>query len=119
MTRRGLNILLIALVGLLSIGEAYHSHPDGGEGWYLVAFPSAPSSSTTDSSDSDGQTSAKPPTTCPLHFWSSLLAATSLLPSFLLLPPATGTNPYERTPHSNLSWTGPPLSIRAPPTTLS
>ncbi|MFQ5658136.1 MAG: hypothetical protein ACE5G5_11385 [Candidatus Methylomirabilales bacterium] len=119
MTRRTLSTLLIGVVMLLSLGEAYHYHPDEGERWQLVAFPFAPSSSATDTSDSDSKTTSNTPTTCLLHFWSSLLSATSFIFPFALVPPASQTNLCQRTPHSTPSWTGLLLSIRGPPSILS
>lgn len=113
MRRRSLHIILIAVVVLLSIGQAYHYHPDGGERWHLVAFPFAPSS--TDVPDSDSPTPSNSRDTCLLHFWSSLVSTISILLLSLLLPPARQTNLYERTPDSIPSWTGFPLSIRGPP----
>ncbi|MFQ5881759.1 MAG: hypothetical protein ACE5I9_04720 [Candidatus Methylomirabilales bacterium] len=119
MIRRSLYIILIAVVVLLSIGEAYHYHPDGGERWHFASFPFASRSSVPDSSTSDGKATANSPTACPLHFWSSLLSTISILLPSLLLPPAIETNLYERTPHSIPSWTEISLPIRAPPTILS
>lgn len=117
--RRTLHIILIGVVTLLSIGEAYHYHPDGGKSWNLVALPFTPSSSTTDSSDSNGNTPAKSPHDCLLHFWSSLLSASSIVVTFILAPPVRATALFEHTSYSLSSHKGFRLSARAPPTIFS
>jgi hypothetical protein len=117
MRRRSLHIILIAVVVLLSIGQAYHYHPDGGERWHLVAFPFAPSS--TDVPDSDSPTPSNSRDTCLLHFWSSLFSTISILLLSLLLPPVRKTNLYDWAPQTISAWTGFSLSIRGPPPILS
>jgi hypothetical protein len=110
MKRRILHIILIAVVALLSIGEAYHYHPDGGSRWHVAAFPSAPVSPATDGGTADGS-----PTVCPLHFWASVFSTVSLLIALLLLPPDPAIRLHQSTPLSPPSWRWLALVIRGPP----
>jgi hypothetical protein len=115
--RRSLHIVLIAVVALLSIGHAYHYHPDGGNRWTVVAFPFTPS--TADGADSDDHTTSNSLHTCLLHFWSSLFSTISILLLSLLLPPVRKTNLSDWAPQTLSAWTGFALSIRGPPPILS
>lgn len=117
MRRRTLPIVLIVVVALLSIGQAYHYHPNGDNRWQVVALPFAPS--TTDASDSDSRTTSNGLDTCLLHFWSSLFSTISILLLSLLLPPVRKTYRYHWAPQTLSAWTGFPLSIRGPPPILS
>ena len=114
--RRSLHIVLIAVVALLSIGQAYHYHPDGGNRWTVVAFPFTPS--TADGADSDSRTTSNGLDTCLLHFWSSLFSTISIMLLSLLLPPVRKTYRYDWAPQTRSAWTGFPLSIRGPPPIL-
>lgn len=113
MKRRILHIILIAVVALLSIGEAYHYHPDGGSRWHVASFPSAPVSPAT-----DGGTADSGPTVCPLHFWASVFSTVTILLALLLLPPAPAIRLRRSTPLSPPSWSGFALAIRGPPLVL-
>lgn len=115
--RRSLCIVLIVVVALLSIGQAYHYHPHGGNGWTVVAFPFTPS--TADASDSDGHTTSSSLHTCLLHFWSFLFSTMSILLFSLLLPPVRKTNLSDWAPQILSAWTRFPFSIRGPPPILS
>jgi hypothetical protein len=118
MRRRTLPILLIVVVAILSLGEAYHFHPEGGARWH-VAFPFATPSPTTDTHGSDRNTPATGPTACPLHFWASVLSTVALLLVLLLLPPTSATTLHQAASSRAPSWSGLALSIRGPPTILS
>ena len=117
MRRRILHIILIAVVAFLSVGEAYHFHPDGGSRWHFAAFPFAPSS--TDASGSDGNTPIGSPNACPLHFWASVFSTLTILLALLLLPPAPAIRLHRSTPLSPPSWSGFALAIRGPPFILA
>lgn len=120
MRRRSLHIILVGALVLLSIGEAYHYHPGGGQDWRFVAVPIAASSSTTDAPDADNHAAGSHSShSCLLHFWSSLLSTTSISLSFVLVPPTTETTLREGTLRAAGSWTELPPSIRGPPTILS
>ncbi len=119
MRRRGFHIILIAVLALLSIGEAYHYHPDGGKRWQFVAFPFTASLPTTNTSDPNGHSASSSLDTCLLHFWSSLLSTISILLLSLLLPPVRKSSRYERTPNSIPAWIGLSVSTRGPPPILS
>ena len=114
MRRRILHIILIAVVAFLSVGEAYHFHPDGGSRWHFAAFPFAPVSPATDGGTTDGS-----PTVCPLHFWASVFSTLTILLALLLLPPAPAIRLHRSTPLSPLSWSGFALAIRGPPLILA
>ena len=118
MTRRSFHVILIGVVMLLSIGEAYHYHPDGGKSWSFVALPFTSSSSTTDSSDSEGQAASSGSHDCVLHFWSSLLSTSSIVVAFVLAPPVRVTALYEHTSICIPSREQLTFSARAPPTIL-
>ena len=117
MKRRSVPIVLTAAIALLSIGQAYHYHPDGGKHWYLVALPSAPASA--DTPDRGAPTPAHGSETCLLHFWSFLFSTISILLLALLLPPARKTILSEPALYSHPAWTGLSLSIRGPPAILA
>ncbi len=118
MRRRSLHVVLIAAILLLSIGEAYHYHPDGGEGWRFVASPFR-NPSSTDATDAGDHGTAHSSRTCLLHFWSSLLSTSSITLPVVLVPPARATRLFGRTPVATASGTTLPLSIRGPPAILS
>jgi len=117
MRRRILHIILIAVVAFLSVGEAYHFHPDGGSRWHFAAVPFTPSS--TDASGSDGNSPIGSPNACPLHFWASVFSTLTILLALLLLPPAPAIRLHRSTPLSPLSWSGFALAIRGPPLILA
>jgi hypothetical protein len=116
MRRRSLHIVLIAAIGLLSIGQAYHYHPDGGKHWHLVAFPFDPSTADVPQPDSSAPSHSRD--TCLLHFWSSLFSTVSFLLLSRLLPPERRTTLSDWAPQTISAWTGFPLSIRGPPPVL-
>jgi hypothetical protein len=118
MRRRSLHIVLIFAMALLSIGEAYHYHPDGGAWWQFVGSPFA-ASSPTDAADSGDHGTAHSSRTCLLHFWSSLLSGTSISLPVVLAPPASATRLPQSTVDHAAFWTTLPLSIRGPPSILS
>lgn len=118
MRRRSLHIALIVAIALLSIGEAYHYHPDGGAWWQFVGSPFAASSST-DATDSGDHGTARDSRTCLLHFWSSLLSTSSISLPVVLAPPARATRLSDHTSHVTASGTTLSLSIRGPPAILS
>jgi len=113
MRRRSVPIVLTAAIVLLSIGQAFHYHPDGGKQWHLAAFPFSPAS--TDVPDGGTPTPGPGPDTCLLHFWSFLFSTMSILLLALLLPPARKTILIEPTLSSRSAWTELSVSIRAPP----
>lgn len=115
MTRRGLHLLLSLLVGLLTIGEAYHYHPDGGERWQFVAIPPIPSPSAEEASGTNGNDPPAGGAACPLDLWASLLSTTIILLALLLLPPARGTRVADRAGARIASRTALLVSTRAPP----
>lgn len=117
MRRRTVPIVLTAAIVLLSIGQAYHYHPDGGKHWYLVALPSAPASA--DTPDRDAPTPAHGSETCLLHFWSFLFSTMSFLLPVLFLPAARKTILTEPTLDGHQAWTGFYRSIRGPPAILT
>jgi hypothetical protein len=112
MRRRTLHILL-------SVVEAYHYHPDGGAWWQFVGSPFAASSSTDATDSHSHATQNNPAHTCLLHFWSSLLSASSISLPVVLAPPARATRLFGRTPIVTASGTTLFLSIRGPPAILS
>lgn len=119
MRRRTLHIPLIVAIALLSVGEAYHYHPDGGAWWQFVGSPFAASSSTGATDADTHATQNNPAHTCLLHFWSSLLSTTSISLPVVLAPPARANRLSDHTSHATASGTTLPLSIRGPPAILS
>jgi hypothetical protein len=119
MRRRSLHIALIVAIALLSIGEAYHYHPDGGAWWQFVGSPFAASSSTDATDAHSHATQNNPAHTCLLHFWSSLLSGTSISLPVVLAPPVRATRLPQRTVDHAAFWTTLSLSIRGPPAILS
>ncbi|MCI0410827.1 MAG: hypothetical protein L0191_20075 [Acidobacteria bacterium] len=115
--RRILHIFVVTVVALLSVGEAYHYHPEGGARWHFAAVPFAPS--PTDASGADGNTPIGSPTACPLHFWASVFSTLAILLALLLLPPAPATRLHRSTLLSppSRSWLAP--VIRGPPLVLA
>lgn len=115
MSRRILHILLVLLLGWLTIGEAYHYHPDGGERWQFVSIPPVSSPSAAETHEAEGNDSPGGRSPCPLDFWASLLSTTILLVALLLLSPAPGATFTDRPTERRVSRTPLLLSARAPP----
>jgi len=113
--RRFLHIFVVAVVALLSIGEAYHYHPEGGARWHFAAFPVGPSPEAPDGSDRKGETPSNGPTVCPLHFWASVFSTVTILLALLLVPPAPAIRLHQSTPLSPPSWRWLAPAIRGPP----
>lgn len=113
--QRILHIFVITVVALLSVGEAYHYHPEGGAHWHFAAFPVGPSAEAPDGSDTEGETPRNDPTVCPPHFWASVFSTLTILLALLLLPPSPTTRHHRSTPLSPPSRNGFALAIRGPP----
>jgi hypothetical protein len=117
--RRIPHIFVITVVAVLSVGEAYHFHPDGGAHWHFVAFPVGPSPVAPDGSHREGETPSNGPTVCPLHFWASVFSTLTILLALLLLAPNPAVRLHQFIPLNPPSWSGFALAIRGPPLVLA
>jgi hypothetical protein len=107
---RTLHILVVTLVAVLSVGEAYHFHPEGGARWHFAAVTFVPASPATDGGSTDGN-----PNACPLHFWASVFSTVTILLALLLIPPAPAIRLHQSTPLSPPSWRWLAPAVRGPP----